>query len=126
MTEVTNSSCINASLFSLQFANDLHCTNFRCPRDRAGGKPCSQGIIRRKLRAKLTCDIGDKMHNVGVAFNFHELAYLDTTRNTDSSNIITSKIKQHNMFSALFRVILQLLSELFITMWIFTSLPSSS
>src|SRR5207245_10628336 len=89
-------------------------------------KRCTRGIIGSELRAKSTSDIGNTVHNGGVASNFHELAYLDATRETDSPNIIASNIDQRNMFSTLFRVILQLLSELLITVWIFTSPTSSS
>ena len=58
------------------------------------------------------------MHNVGIAFDVHELAYFDTSRYTDSPGIIASKIDQHHMFSSLFRIIFQLIGEFLISVWV--------
>src|SRR6185437_7164910 len=45
VTEVAHGSCVNASLLSLQLADDLHSTNFRRSRYRSCRKASSQGVI---------------------------------------------------------------------------------
>ena len=55
---------------------------------------------------------------MGIAFNFHELTYLDAAWDTHSSHVVACEINEHDVFSLLFGVVFQLFRESLIALLI--------
>src|SRR2546430_3417561 len=112
MAEAADCSSVYPSLITFQFADDLHRPYLGCARYSARRKSCPQCLEGRDIIAQSPHNVRDQVHDMRIAFDFHEIVYLDAAWLTDASNIVARKVDEHNVFGPLFGIAFQLFGKL--------------
>src|SRR5208282_4112773 len=71
--EVTDRAGVGAATGRLHLGDDLHGANFRRAADGAGGKSRAHDVVRGVAGGEFALDVGDDVHDVGVALRGHEV-----------------------------------------------------
>ena len=103
-SKIADATAIRPAFISLELVDDLHRSHFRCSRYSPGRKPGRERIEDIIFRIKVALDIRDDMHDMAVALEKEAVRYRNGTDFRDTADIIATKIKEHQMFCALFLV----------------------
>src|SRR5690606_25377942 len=96
----------------LEAVDDLDGGHLWSPGDGAVGEGGPEDVGRADVGTDLAGDATDRVHDVGIALDHHEVIDSHRAVFADSSQIVASQIHQHHVFRPLFGVGQQLLGEL--------------
>ena len=69
-----------------------------------------------RFGTELARDVGNKVHDMRIAFDFHELTDLYAARSADAPNVVASKVNQHDVLGSLFRDHFAILRQILIAL----------
>ena len=94
--------------------DELHRFDFGCTGHGAGGEGGGEEVEHIFVFTDDRFDIGDHVHDVAVALYTHHISHFHSTGFGDSTDIIASKVDEHEVLRTLLGVVEHLLFELFV------------
>ena len=98
--DVPNGAGVGAAADGFQFVDDLHRTDFRCPRDGAGRQARPQRIEGRCVWGEAAGDMACEVHHVAVAFDRHHITEHNRADCRHSTHVVAAKIDEHYVLGA--------------------------
>src|SRR5262249_54702959 len=98
--EIADCACVTAAPGVLQFADDLHGTDFWRAGNGPGGKRRSDNVRGGGTGARTAGYIRNDVHDVAVTLDFHHLGDANRTELRISADIISCEIDKHDVFRA--------------------------
>src|SRR5690606_2215259 len=107
--QVAHRTAVDTALDRLQLVDDLHRTHLGRPGEGAGGQDRAQCIHRRQRRLELAGDVGDDVHDVGVAFDDHFLGQPNRAVFSNTTDVVAAQVDQHQVLGQFLGVTEQVL-----------------
>ena len=92
---IANRPGICAANVGFQFRDDLHCPDLWSARNGPGRETGAQGVETRKLVSQCAFDAAHDMHDMREPLDLHQLRNANGSRFRDATNIVATKIDQH-------------------------------
>lgn len=98
--------------------DEFHGADFGGAGEGTGGEGGAEEVEGILVGGEFGRDIGDEVHDVGVAFNDHEVADLDGAGEGDAAEFISAEVHEHEMFGAFFFVAEEAVGEVAIFLFV--------
>ena len=102
--EVADGSGVGATFAFFEAANDFHGAHLGGSADRAGGEGGAHDVVGAAVGAEFAADVGDDVHDVGVAFDDHEFVDVDGAELSCAADIVSGEVDEHDVLGAFFGV----------------------
>ena len=110
-TEIANGTGVNAALDRFKLVDDFHGTNLGRARHGTGRKGGFQYVERIEAVLQFALNVGDDVHHMRVALDHHVFGEFDRPHFGNPPGVVAAKVKQLDMFGALFLVGQQILFQ---------------
>lgn len=102
--EVADGASVGAAFIDFEFVDDLHRANFGGAADGSGGEGGAKNVVGAVGGVERASDVGDDVHDVGIALDDHEIIDFDAAVLGDAADVVSREIDEHEMFGAFFGV----------------------
>ena len=109
--QITDRAGIKIASAVLQFFNDLHRTQFRCPGDGSARKGCFQKIHNIFIFRKSSLNFRYQMKDRRIRLDAVHFRHFDAARHTDTVQIISLQINDHKKFALILIGLFQFFSH---------------
>ena len=110
--QVAHGAGVEPPPLRLQLADDLHGPHLGRTGDRPRGEAGAEQVEGGLPPRHLGLDVGDDVHDVGIALDGHELVHLHRAHPGHPADVVASEVHQHDVLGALLRVGQQVLLQL--------------
>ena len=95
--QVADGAGVDAALDRLQLVDDLHGADLGRAGDGAGGEGGAQHVEGVQSRAQFADDVGDDVHDVGVALDDHALGEAHGADAGDAADVVAAQVDEHQV-----------------------------
>ena len=102
--EVADGACVGATFAFFETADDFHGADLGGAADGASGEGGAHDVVGGAVRVELAADVGDDVHDVGVALDDHE--FIDTygAELGGTSDVVSGEVDEHDVLGSFFGV----------------------
>ena len=115
--KVTDRPAVYLASTGFEFIDYLHGSNLGCSGQGPGRKSRPENVESIPPLLQLSSDVGNDVHDMGIAFDHHQLTDLNGTRTGDAAHVIAPKVDQHDMLSPFLGIAKQFLFKLPVFFW---------
>jgi hypothetical protein len=110
--DVADGAAVGAARFVFEVGDDLHGADLGGAGEGAGGEGGGEEVEGIVAGFEVGGDVGDEVHDVGVALDDHEVGDLDGAGEGDAAEFVAAEVDEHEMLGAFLFVLEEAVGQL--------------
>ena len=122
---IPDGASVRSAGLLFEFGNDLHGPDLGSAAECSGRKRGPEQIPGIQSGLQIAGDVGDQVHDMGIAFNHHQIRHLNRPGFRNPSQVVAAQIHQHEVLRPLFFISQKLIGQSPVFLLGFSSGPGS-